>query len=458
LAPDGLLYNRRAMIKRPWSILSVLFLINLLNFLDRQLPGALAEPIRREFALSDTALGLLSTVFTLMYAAAGLPLGFVADRWHRPRLIAAGASIWSFFTLAGALASSYGVLFAARIGVGIGEASCSPAAQSLIGDLFPQRQRARAMAAFMVGLPLGIFLSYVLGGQIGSRYGWRAPLIVAGVPGLLLAGLILFAQEPVRGAADPHLIGGEGSQRSQFGTLLRTPTLWWIIASGALHNFNMYAVSAFLTPFLQRFHGLGLKEANNVSAVALGAVGVVGMLAGGWIADRLGTRRAEGRILLAAAAMVGGAPLMYLALKVPSGEVLPFMVLMGASLMLLYVYYATVYAAIQDIVDPRSRGLAVALYFFAMYVLGASAGPVTTGWLSDHFAREAMFSARSAEMLETFKAAGLHAAMFIIPLIAGVCALVLYAGSRTVARDIERLRSRSAANTGAAALQSPATG
>ncbi len=390
-----------------------------------------------------------------MYAAAGLPLGFVADRWQRPRLIAAGVSVWSLFTLAGALASSYGVLFAARIGVGIGEASCSPAAQSLIGDLFPQRQRARAMAVFMVGLPLGIFLSYVLGGQIGSRYGWRAPLLVAAVPGLLMAGLILLAQEPVRGAADPHLIGG--TQHGQLATLLRTPTLWWIVASGALHNFNMYSVSAFLTPFLQRFHGLGLKEANNVSALALGAVGIVGMLAGGWIADRLGTRRADGRILLAAAAMVGGAPLMYLALEVPSGEVLPFMVLMGASLMLLYVYYATVYAALQDIVDPRSRGLAVALYFFAMYVLGASAGPVTTGWLSDHFARQAMLSAGSAEMREAFKAAGLHAAMFIIPLLAGACALVLYAASRTVGRDVQRLRSRSA-GIGAAALQSPAPG
>src|SRR4029077_7231283 len=235
-----------------------------------------------------------------------------------------------------------------------------------------------------------------------------------------------------------------GSERGQLGTLLRTPTLWWIVASGALHNFNMYAVSGFLTPLLQRFHGLGLKEANNVSAVALGALGVVGMLAGGWAADRLGAQRANGRMLLAAGAMVAGAPLMYLALKVPAGEVLPFMLLMGASLMLLYVYYAAVYAAIQDVVDPRSRGLAVALYFFAMYVLGASAGPVTTGWLSDHYAREAMLTAGSAEMRETFKAAGLHAAMFIVPLIAGACALVLYAASRTVGRDVQRLRSRSA--------------
>lgn len=428
------------MIKRAGPVLLILFLINLLNFLDRQLPGALAEPIRHEFGLSDTALGLLSTVFTLMYAAVGLPLGYLADRWHRPRLIAAGVAIWSVFTLAGALARSYLVLFVARIGVGVGEASCSPAAQSLIGDLFPQRQRARAMAAFMAGLPLGIFLAYIIGGQIGSRYGWRATLIFAGIPGLLLGGLMLLAREPARGAADPHFTNGSG--RGQLWTLLGTPTLWWIIASGALHNFSMYAISAFLTPFLQRFHGLGLREANNVAALALGAVGIIGMLGGGWASDRLGAGRADRRILLAAVSMLTGAPLAFLGLEVHAGGVLPSMLMIGTAMMLLYVYYATVYAAIQDVVEPGSRGLAVGLYFFAMYVLGASAGPVATGWLSDYFARQAMQAAGSAQMQESFKAAGLHTAMFIIPVISTVCALVLCAASRTVAADERRLRSR----------------
>jgi len=437
------------MIKRAGSVLLILFLINLLNFLDRALPGALAEPIRHEFTLSDMALGWLSTVFTLMYAAVGLPLGYLADRWHRPRLIAAGVAIWSVFTLAGALARSYVVLFIARIGVGVGEASCSPAAQSLIGDLFPQRQRARAMAAFMVGLPLGIFFSYILGGQIGSRYGWRTTLVFAGIPGLVLAGLMALAREPARGALDAHLRSSSG--RGQLWTLLGTPTLWWIIASGALHNFSMYAISAFLTPFLQRFHGLDLREANNVSSVALGAVGVIGMLGGGWASDRLGTGRADRRILLAAVAMLIGAPLAFLGLRVHPGAVWPAMSMIGAAMMLLYVYYASVYAAIQDVVEPGSRGLAVGLYFFAMYVLGASAGPVATGWLSDHFALQAMQEAGSAQMQEPFKAAGLHAAMFIIPIVSTVCALVLCVASRTVTADVLRLRSR--ANTIPSSLQ-----
>jgi MFS family permease len=166
------------------------------------------------------------------------------------------------------------------------------------------------------------------------------------------------------------------------------------------------------------------------------------MLGGGWASDRLGAGRPDRRILLAAVAMLIGTPLAFLGLKVHAGEVLPAMSMIGAAMMLLYVYYATVYAAIQEVVEPGSRGLAVGLYFFAMYVLGASAGPVATGWLSDHFAHQAMQAAGSEQMQESFKAAGLHAAMFIIPLISTLCALVLYAASRTVTADVLRLRSR----------------
>src|ERR1700681_1694906 len=135
--------------------LFILFAINLLNFFDRQLPGALAEPIRKEFHLSDTALGLLGTVVTLMYAAVGLPLGRLADKWYRTRLIAIGTALWSLLTAASGLAQNYAQLFASRLGVGLGEATCAPAGQSLIGDLYPPEQRARAMGAFIFGLPAG---------------------------------------------------------------------------------------------------------------------------------------------------------------------------------------------------------------------------------------------------------------------------------------------------------------
>jgi MFS family permease len=429
----------------PWFALAVLFGINLMNFFDRQLLGALGEPVRKEFGLSDTALGILGTAFTLVYAAVGVPLGRLADRWSRTRLIGLGVTVWSVLTAASGLAGTYWALFATRLGVGVGEASCAPAGQSLIGDLFPPRQRARAMAVFMLGLPLGLFAAYICSGVIGETLGWRAAFLIAGVPGLILGGLAFLVPEPARGAAEAHAVSSSAGASSPYRLVMGIPTLWWIVASGALHNFNMYAINAFQTPFLQRFHGMGLRQANNVSAVVLGAVGVVGLLAGGWAADRLSARRPDGRLLLSAGTMLLAAPCTYLALGQAPGATAPFMVLMGLGATMGFVYYATVYAAIQDVVEPRLRGTAVALYFFAMYVLGASLGPMATGMLSDHFARQAMAQAGAEQMAEGFRAAGLHAAMYVIPAVTVAASAVLFAASRTVAGDMERRRQRALA-------------
>lgn len=429
---------RTGITARAGFALAVLFAVNLLNFFDRQLPGALGEPIRREFGLSDTALGLLGTVFTLVYAAVGLPFGRLTDRWIRTRLIAIGVTAWSLLTAASGLAWNYATLFATRLGVGIGEATCAPACQSLIGDLYPSRRRAFALGVFMLGLPVGVCLAYLASGWIGEALGWRAAFLLACVPGLVVAGLVLLIPEPQRGAGDAGAQVTAGGGKAPIGALLGIPTLWWIIASGALHNFNMYAINAFQTPFLQRFHEMTLREANNVSALVLGAVGIVGLLAGGWASDRLSARRPDGRLLLSAVTMLAAAPCVFLALAQPKGAIGGFVLLMGLGIMVSFVYYATVYAAIQDVVEPELRGTAVAVYFFAMYVLGASLGPVATGMLSDHFARQAMQAAGASEMAEPFRAAGLHDAMYVIPVLMTACALVLFAGSRTVAADMQR--------------------
>jgi MFS family permease len=420
--------------------LIILFAINLLNFFDRQLAGALAEPVRKEFLLSDTALGLLGTVFTLMYAIVGLPLGRIADKWYRTRLLAIGTGVWSLLTAASGLAQNYAQLFVTRIGVGLGEATCAPAGQSLIGDLFPPPQRARAMGVFMLGLPAGVSLAYFTAGALGAALGWRKVFLLACLPGLILALLALRIPEPVRGALDTARAGAghEASVPSPYTSVLRLPTMWWIILSGIFHNFNMYAINAFQTPFLQRFHEMSLREASNVSAVSVGAVGAIGLLAGGWLADRLSVKRRDGRLLLAACSMAIAAPSIYLALNQPKGSTAAFMILMAIGTMTMYVYYATVYAAIQDVIAPRLRGTAVSVYFFAMYVLGASLGPVGMGMLSDHFAHEAMHRAGAAAMTEAFKAAGLHSAMYAIPVLGVLASLVLFAASRTVESDIRR--------------------
>src|SRR5215475_7637500 len=190
--------------KQAWFALAVLFGINTMNFFDRQVLAAVTEPIRMQWKLNDTALGLMNTVFVLIYAAVGVPLGRWADSGRRAKILSVCVAIWSLFTTASGLAWNYWSIFLARMGVGIGEAGCSPAGNSLIGDLYPASKRARAIALFMLGLPIGIFLSYLLSGIIvakftpvvGAVWSWKIPFFVATLPGLILAALALRIIEP----------------------------------------------------------------------------------------------------------------------------------------------------------------------------------------------------------------------------------------------------------------------
>jgi MFS family permease len=420
--------------------LFLLFAINLLNFFDRQLLGALGEPVRHEFHLSDTALGFLGTIFTIIYAFVGLPLGALSDRWSRNKLIAIGTAFWSVLTAATGFAQNYVQLFIARLGVGIGEATCAPASQSLIGDLFPPTQRSKAMGVFMLGLPAGIFLAYGSGGAIATHYGWRAAFWFACIPGLLLAVMARGISEPARGALDAGRVitTPKDAVKSPFATVLALPTMWWIILSGIFHNFNMYAINSFNTPFLQRFHEMSLLNANFVSSISVGAVGAIGLLAGGWLADKMSARRRNGRLVLSACAMAIAAPCIFMAINQPKGSITAYVLFMAMGTITMYVYYATVYSAIQDVIEPRLRGTAVALYFCFMYILGASLGPVGTGALSDHFARKAMTEAGASSMTEGFKAIGLHNAMYAIPVLALAAAFVLFMASRTMDKDVRK--------------------
>ena len=177
------------------------------------------------------------------------------------------------------------------------------------------------MGIFMLGLPAGLCLAYFSAGAIGAALGWRAAFLFACLPGLLFAWLALRIQEPVRGALDTaRPLAAGAAVESPFRAVLKLPTMWWIILSGIFHNFNMYAIGAFQTPFLQRFHEMGLKEASNVSAISVGAVGAIGLLAGGWFADKISAKRRDGRLLLSACSMAIAAPSIFFALsqKTPS--------------------------------------------------------------------------------------------------------------------------------------------
>jgi MFS family permease len=418
---------------RLFFTLCVLLGINLMNFFDRQVLGAVAEPLKNEWHLNDTQLGALGTAFTLLYAVVGLPLGRWADVGRRTTILAAGVLLWSVLTAASGLAWGFASLFVIRLGVGVGEASCAPAANSLLADLFPVERRARAVALFMLGLPIGLALSFLISGEIAAHWGWRGALFVAGAPGLVLGLLALRVPEPKREPRMPATEGKPLAAWPSFLRLLRWPSFWWIILSGALHNFNAYALGQFLSPYLIRYHGLDVAQAGRVAALLYGCGGL-GALLGGWACDRMVRRRVSGRLEVTALALFVFVPCLLLALQRPAGDYWSFLFCMIPGLMLSYVYYAGVYATLQDVVEPSLRGIAMAFYFCAMYLLGASLGPVLTGRTSDWCARLAASAQGRLEPTDVDRAIGLHNAMYLLPVLGLALVFVLLAAAWTLPR------------------------
>jgi len=420
--------------------LAILVAVNILNFYDRHVIGALTEPIRKEFNLSDAQIGLIGSAFIWLYALVGLPLGKVADSSSRRKLLAAGMLVWSALTGLAAIAVNYAMLLVSRLGFAVGEAVVAPAATSWIGDLFPAAERSHALALFMLGVPVGGALSYFFSGPMAQAYGWRAAMVLAAAPAVVLIPLLLRLKEPLRGAAEAHR---EAGAKGSMGTILRIPTMWWIILSGALLNFNMYAIATFLPAFLSRIHGLSLAR----SGIATGIVFATGGAFGGLLAARLGDRvihtHNNGRLLCAAGMSVVGAPFAYLG--VSAGSVYAAIPLIALAYGSLNSYYGLVYSAIQDIVAPALRGRAMAIYFMAMYLCGASFGPLFTGRLSDLMARRAADAAGAARITEAFKAVGLQQAMLVIPVLSILLAIVLYCGSRTIGADMRKREAPAAA-------------
>jgi predicted MFS family arabinose efflux permease len=418
-----------------WFSVVVLFAINILNFYDRHVPGALVEPMRKEFHLNDSQIGLLGSAFIWIYAIFGVPLGRIADSGSRKKLLAWGVVIWTAMTASAGLATTYATLFVSRVGVGVGEAACAPTATSWLGDLFPPTKRSRVLALFMLGVPVGGALGFFFSGPIAQAYGWRAAMVFAAVPALLLVPALLMLQEPERGASESHrapqVVG-------PMWNVLRIPTLWWIIASGALLNFGMYAIGTFLPAFLSRVHGLSLAKSGIATGVVYLAGGVSGGTLAGFLGDFIVQRRKDGRMLCAAVMALAAVPFACAGILQSAGSLFVAMAFLALTYAALTTYYGLVYSAIQDIVAPNQRGAAMAIYFMAMYMCGASFGPLLTGKLSDVLAHRAAALAGSATVTETFRATGLQQAMLIIPVLCIALAFVLYMGSRTIITDTAR--------------------
>jgi MFS family permease len=423
-----------------WRVLFLLFLANLFNFFDRTIPAIIIEPIRMEWHLSDFQLGIIGTAFTLVYAIAGLPLGRMADNGSRRKIMGWGLTVWSGLTAINGLAGSFWTFLLVRMGVGIGEASYAPAANSLIGDLFPAHRRARAMGIFMLGLPLGLLLAFfTIGAMVKAFDSWRAPFFIAAVPGLVLAVFMFFIREPKRGAAESVRMSEEKIEKP-IRRVLSIPTFGWLVLAGLTFNFATYACNSFMVPMLQRYFLLPLQEAAVATGIVVGITGLVGLTLGGWVADKLHQRFANGRLLFAAASMLIATLATGYALHAGRIEIGVFVGVFSLGWLFAYNFYTCVYTAIQDVVEPRLRATAMALFFAGLYLLGGGLGPVVVGLLSDHFAHSAMAAAGAEQMSEAFKAVGLHDAMYLIPVALAMTLVFLYLASRCFSRDAARMR------------------
>jgi predicted MFS family arabinose efflux permease len=279
-----------------WA-LGLLLVVNVVSQIDRQIMNILVEPVRAEFGLSDGQLGLLvGLAFALFHTFAGIPIARVADRWSRRNLIAICLAIWSCMTALCGVARNFSELLVARVGVGVGEAGCSPSAQSLIGDYFPPEARGRALSIYQLGVPLGILIGLAFGGFVSDRLGWRAAFFVVGLPGILLSVVTwLGLLEPPRGTFEKDAQSSEEVEPVAvvLRYLWRQRTMRHMLIAASLHTATAASHVTFNPAFLQRFHGLSGTEAGLALGFVTGIAGGIGTFAGGWFGDRLGLRPAR---------------------------------------------------------------------------------------------------------------------------------------------------------------------
>ena len=364
-----------------------MFGINLFNYLDRYVAASVAPMVKRELNLTDSEIGLFGTAFLLVYAIAAVPFGYWGDRGVRKDVIAVGVAIWSVATLLTGFARNYFQLFLSRAVVGIGEASYYPAGTSLMSDYFPKEQRSRVMSIWGAGSTVGIALGFAGGGYLADKFGWRAVFFIAGGPGLLFALLAYRMREPLRGAVErgPSLAKTADAGLKQFLELLRIPTLRATIIAQTLLFFVLASNAFWLPTVLQRRFELSATNAGLLAGVVIVVGGLIGTLAGGWLADKRALKTPRAHLEVGIAGFVAGAVLVTIAIVSPLniGPVPVFVPMFLLAVIALYLYAGPFTALSQNVVSPGLRASAVTLLLFIAHVFGDSHSPFDVGLLSD---------------------------------------------------------------------------
>jgi len=356
-----------------------------LNFVDRQILGILVEPIKLDLGVSDTQMGLLTGLaFAIFYTVMGIPIARLADRTNRRTLIAIALATWSLFTALQGLAQSYWQLLLYRMGVGVGEAGCSPPSHSIIADYYPPERRATALGVYSLGIPIGMLIGFFVGGWMNEFFGWRVALIVIGLPGVLLAVIVqLTVREPARGMADGHRTQGD-SQPSILETirhLQRRRSFLHICIGAGLTAFVGYGVVSWVAAFMVRSHGMGSGELGTWLGLIFGIPGGIGIWLGGWIADRYGARDPRWYLWTVTVILLLSLPLAYLVYTAQSAATA--LLALAPAVMLSNCYQATTFAQTQTLAGVRMRATSAAILLFILNMIGLALGPTTVGILSD---------------------------------------------------------------------------
>ncbi len=385
-------------------VLGVLVVVYTFNFIDRQILSILLEPIKLELELSDSQLGLLTGfAFALFYATLGIPIARYADRGNRRNLIALSLTIWSGFTALSGVAQNFWYLLVARIGVGVGEAGCSPPSHAMIADYYPVERRATALGIYSLGIPVGILFGFLAGGWINEFFGWRWAFFVVGVPGLLLAILVrTTVREPVRGMAEGRTASDDlPGVVETFRYLLTKPSFRHLAFGGALTAFVGYSYVSWIPSFLIRSHGMGTGEVGTWLGLILGIPGGIGIALGGYLADRFGGRDTRWYLWIVTVALAAGVP--FAALVFITDSAMWALLLLNVPVLLGNFYQATSFSQTQGLAGLRMRAVAAAVLLFIINIIGLGAGPQTVGILSDLLSAEyGRESLRYALLIATF--------------------------------------------------------
>ncbi len=409
---------------RPRLILGMLLLVYVLNFVDRQIIGILARPIKAELALTDAQLGLLGGLaFALFYATLGIPVALLADRLGRARIIALSLALWSGFTALCGFAGAYWQLFLCRVGVGIGEAGGVAPSYALIAAHFPPERRGRAFAIFSFGVPLGSALGIMLGGWLAARFDWRSAFIALGIVGLAVAPVFHLVMR--RFAPEKPARAGDGDAPTLAGALavLSGKPAFWLVALGASSASVIgYGLAFWLPSFFGRSYGLDLVDTALFYGTIVLVGGAAGLWGGGWLSDRLGPARRSAYALVPAACFLIAIP-FYLAAMAASGLAVGFLLfLIPQALGLTWLGPLT--TAVQGVTPAAMRATASAIFLFLINLIGFGGGAWLLGLLSDLL--------RASEGEES-----LRQAMMIGLAFYGVAAALLALAARHLDRDWE---------------------